>query len=227
MDLEKTLDSSAGSASTPASAPAPKPGPEPGGDKGGDNITEISEHGDFNLSGLLLWICAVLALTGMIFLWFLNRSAAQKLTDKTNEKTTTIAEISSPTYAAVETKATAFQAAVNQLDTATKSRYMMSEFLPLLYGRVDKNVTVTNLAIDSTGKLSFDGKTDSYKSAALQLAALQGWKINDENVVTGAQLLSESEDVSKGTVVTFSISGTIDKTISLITTSASTTQGGN
>ncbi|MDO8444406.1 MAG: hypothetical protein Q7S80_02800 [bacterium] len=243
MDLEHQLDSKVEPASTPTptsspisdSSPADSPKPEPSHSGGGDEIEGISEHSDLNLPALLLWIGAVLALTAMISLWFLSHSAAQKLADKKSEKDATIAEISTPTYANVEAKATAFQAAVSQLKTASSGRYVFGDFLPLFYGRVNKNVVVTNLAVGSDGKLSFDGTTDSYKSAALQLASLQSWKINDKNVISNAQLLSESEDVSKGVVVKFAISANIDKTVSLKTTPTNTTpadstsspQGGN
>lgn len=243
MDLEHQLDSKAGSTSTPAStptsspisdsssalSPSPKPEPSQGGghEGGGDEIEGISEHSDLNLPALLLWIGAVLALTAMISLWFLSHSAAQKLADKKSDRDATIAEISTPTYASVEAKATAFQAAVNQLKTASSGRYVFADFLPLFYSRVNKNVVVTNLALGSDGKLSFDGKTDSYKSAALQLASLQSWKINDKNVISNAQLLSESEDISQGVVVKFAISANIDKTVSLKTTPTNTTPAGS
>lgn len=231
MDLEHQLDSKVEPASTPTptsspisdSSPADSPKPEPSHSGGGDKIEGISEHSDLNLPALLLWIGAVIAITAMVFFWFLSRSAAQKLADKKSEKDATIAEISTPTYASVEAKATAFQAAVNQLKTASSGRYVFADFLPLFYGRVNKNVVVTNLAVGSDGKLSFDGTTDSYKSAALQLASLQSWKINDKVVISNAQLLSESEDVSQGVVVKFAISGNIDKTVSLKTSPTNTT----
>jgi len=236
MDLENQLDNQERSASmssaslpTPTSSPIsdsrPAPGSktEPAKSGGNDEIEGIKEHSDVHVPSILLWTCAVLALTAMVFLWFLSYSSAQKLADKQSQRDATIAEISTPTYAAVEAKAIAFQSAVNQLKTASSGRYMFTDFLPLFYGRVNKNVVVTNLAVSSDGKLSFDGTTDSYKSAALQLASLQSWKINDKNVVLNAQLLSESEDVTQGVVVKFAISGNIDKTVSLKITPTNTT----
>ncbi len=222
MDLESTLNSQNGSAPAPASAPPPRPG------RGQDvEIEGIKEHGSLNVASLLFWLSAVVAITATVYLWFLNSSAAQNLTDQKSQRDAVVAEITSPTYVNVEARATAFQAAVKQLTTAEKSQYLMSSFLPLFYGRLDKNVIVTNLAVDSSGKISFNGTTDSYKSAALQLASLKGWTINSKNVVTNPQLLSESEDVSKGVVVTFAISGTVDKTVSLVTAPTNATTGGS
>jgi len=232
MDLEKTLDSqAAGSAPTPSSAPAPAPAPRPGssgGNSGDDYLTEMADHSEFSISGFILWLSAVVAISATVFFWFLNSSAAQDLADKTSQKTNAVAEISSPTYAALETRANQFQAAVNQLSTAAKSRFSMDKFLPLLYGQVNKNVVVSTLSVDDTGKVSFSGTTNSYKSAAQQVATLKNWKINEVNVVTAATLDSESESVESGVVlVTFSISATVDKTIALSTASVSSTEGGN
>lgn len=227
MDLENTLNNQAGS------VPAPAPNPSTGLGGSGDNEIEgISEHGGLNLSGLLIWVCAVLAITATVYFWFLNNSTTQRLADQKSEKDAAIAEIASPTYAAVEAKAIAFQSAVNQLKTAEKNQYKMSDFLPLFYTQINKNVVVANLAVSSDGKLSFNGTTDSYKSAAEQLVTLQNWKINGVNIISSAKLLSVSEDVSKGVVVTFAMSGSINKTASLVvataaTTSTNTTEGGN
>ncbi|PIS07842.1 hypothetical protein COT78_01225 [Candidatus Berkelbacteria bacterium CG10_big_fil_rev_8_21_14_0_10_43_13] len=229
MDLEKTLDSqAAGSASIPSSAPAPAPAPRPsGGNSGDDYLTEMADHGEFSISGLLLWLSAIIAISATVFFWFLNSSATQDLADKTSQKDDAVAEISSPTYAALETRANQFQSAVNQLSTASKSRFSMDNFLPLLYGQVNKNVVVTTLSVDDTGKVSFSGTTDSYKSAAQQVATLKNWKIDEKNVVTTATLDSESESVESGVVsVTFSISATVDKTTALSTASVSATEGG-
>lgn len=241
MEPENQFNTQPGSApaSVPAAAPPAKTQPmsmsnlTSGMRPEGGEIAEISDRHGPNGSTALLWLCAILAITATVWLWFLDRSAAQNVVDKTSQRDATIAEISMPTYRDVEAKATAFQAAVSQLSTVQKSRYKMSEFLPLLYAKINKNVVVKNVAVDTDGKLSLGGTTDSYKSAALQVATLQGWKVNDLNVLSNVQLVSESESITSGVVVTFSISASINKTVSLTTVSASAnttsnaTTGGN
>jgi len=238
MDLEKTLDSqktedtasspssSLASSSGHAPAPAPRPPVHSGGDDIADSLT-ISDRGKANVAGLLLWLSAVVAIGMTVFFWFLNQSVAQDLADKTIEKDQVVAEISSPTYAALESRANQFQAAVNKLSTATKDRFSMEKFLPLLYAKINKNVVISDLSVDDSGKISFSATTDSYKSAAQQIETLKSWEIGGNKVATTVTLDSESESVDTAVVVSFSVSATIDKNVVFASDLTNSTEGGN
>ena len=186
-------------------------------------MVQFSEHGSFNMSMFLLWLCAVIAILGSVFLWFLSRSAASELIENKTTRDKVVSDLSIPANSEAEARANSLVSAVSQLKLATANRYLMKDFLPLVYGRVNKNVSIANLSVGSEGQISLDGKTDSYKSAAEQLLSLQEWKINNKNVLSSVKLGAVTETISNGTTVNFSISGQIDKTVKL---SADTTAGG-
>jgi hypothetical protein len=214
MDLGDTLKGQA----------APAAGPMPKENSNDMEMVQFSERGSFNLSIFLLWLCAIVAILGSVFLWFLSRSAADELADKQSRLDEVTSKLSTPANTEAEARAKSLISAVTQLKTASANRYLMKDFLPLFYTRINKNVVVSNLTIGSDGKISLDGKTDSYKSAAEQALSLRDWKINSKSMFTSVQLGTVSESIASGTEVTFSLSGQIDKTVKLTTT---TTTGGS
>jgi len=192
-----------------------------------DDVIEFSEHGSFSLSLFLLWLTAVLCLLGTVFFWFLNQSANQQLDDANQEKNLVISEILSPTYANTEKDATSFKSAVEQLESAVASSYKYSEFLPLFYTKIDKDVTLSSFSIGSSGQLLLSGTTDSYRSAAEQSVALQEWQINDKEILKDVDLSSVSENVSGDEpIVQFTISATINKSVGLKDLSVTDLTGG-
>lgn len=213
-------------------APVAPPPPSSSGDP-----VSYDNPNHTNVAGLFMWLAAIIAVAGTVFLWFLNSSTTQALADQNSEKDKIVSEIVSPTYVDVETKATSFKTAVDQLSQAVASRYSVGAFLPKFYAHINKNVSVNNISIGTDGKLSFDGTTTSYKGVAQQVATLTDWSVDSKKVLSNVQLLSVSEDISSGVVAKFAISATIDKKIDLATvatsaaspttTTPSTTEGGN
>lgn len=220
-----------------APTPAPATGSTEGKSDGTDELVQYDENKGNNLSPLFLWIAAIFSIVGTAYIWFASSSVAQALSDKKTEKDSVIAEIVSPTYVDVESKATSFKSSVDQMQVALAARYSMSDFLPKFYANIDKKTTVSNLSISDDGKLTFDGLTDSYKSVAEQIATLTAWSVGSNKVLSDVKLLSVSEDTSSGVVVKFALSAQVDKTVDLKTvadTSATTdavsapaTTGGN
>jgi hypothetical protein len=190
----------------------------------------MSERKGLSFALLLCWMTAFVAIAGSLFFWMLNNSVQAALSEKNDEKNSIIGEISSPTLAETEQKATSFKTAVNALSTVSKTRYPLDEFLTQFYAKIRQNIKVNNLIISEDGKLSIDGLTDSYRSVADQMLVLKDWKVNDLNILSDVSLLSVSEgmnDKTKRLEVTYSISAKIIKTQSLTEKTDSTSTTGD
>lgn len=225
MEPDNNFGSTQSSSSTSTSTPTPASPPAPSKtmSSANDELMQFDANKHKNLSPSLLWLAAIVSIVCTVGFWLLNSSVSKALANKQSEKDTIVSQINGSTYSAVEKKATAFKTAVDALQTATTNRYEMSTFLTALYAEVSDKVTVTDVAVSSAGKLTLAGTADSYKSVAEQIAVLTDWSVSSSAVLSGVQLDSVSEDVSSGTVVTFSISAQVNKSVKL----TSSTSGGN
>lgn len=192
-----------------------------------EDLSTFVDENKFNYAILINWASAAVAISLTVFFWLLSQDVISKVDDLNIKKNAVISQITSVDYANVEKQASSFKSAVSELKKAQAARYAMDDFLPKLYLQIDKNVIVSNIAITKDGKLSFDGKTDSYRSAAEQLLTLQAWTVSEKHVLRNADLVSVSENIDKSgkAEVPFSITADINKTIDLnpITTSTDST----
>lgn len=185
-------------------------------DYGSEEFSAVEDEKHFNFAAMLNWITAILAISGAIFLYLLSKDLATKATTLEDEKQTAVAQITGSTYSGVEKQASAFKSAVLELQKADQSRYLMKDFLPQFYAHIAKNVVLGSITV-SDGEISLSGKTDSYNSIAKQFLALKNWAVDENNVLKNVQLLSSSESLAEGGKIeaSFTISATIDKTVSL------------
>lgn len=179
---------------------------------------DVNEKKTFNFGVFICWIAALIAISGSIFFWLLNKSTLDALAEKNIEKDQIISEINSPGLIGAEQKATLFKKAVSTYESVTSQNYPMSVFLPALYQKVSPNVVIKNVSVTADSVMSFDGQADSYHSVALQLLLLKDWKVNDKSILKDVKLLSVSENInetSKKVEAPFSISAKIVKSASL------------
>jgi len=176
---------------------------------------DISEKKRINLPVLICWLTALLAIAGGILFWLLSKSAGDALSEKKNERDEVIAQINSPGLSDVEQKASVFKSAVTNLSAVKSNQFLMSDFLTELYARVIANVVVSNLSVTTDGKLSLDGRTDSYRAVADQMLAVKEWKNkNDVLYLKNVQLVTSSQAVNQKTKkieVSFAITGIVNK----------------
>jgi|GEM_PF-5829908 len=202
-----------------------------GGKNDDEEFMPFEDKKSSNIGLAFVWIAALVAVGGAIFFYLIGNSAVSKLAEVNDQKNSVSAQVSSSTYSDVTAKAAGFKAAVEKMSQAKADRFPMSDFLPQIYTAIDKNVTLTSLSLSADGKLSFSGTTNSYKSAAEQLATLKAWQVNSQTAFGGVTLDSYSQNISdKGAVtVPFSISGQLNKTVFTspvnITTGTTATSG--
>lgn len=176
---------------------------------------DISEKKSINLPVLICWLTAILAISGGILFWLLSKSAGDALSEKKSERDEVIAQINSPSLADVEQKASVFKSAVTNLAAVKNNQFLMSDFLTELYARVITNAVISNLSVTTDGKLSMDGRIDSYRAVADQILAVKEWKNeNDVPYLKNVQLVTSSQAVNQKTKkieVSFAITGIVNK----------------
>lgn len=184
-----------------------------------DDAFDISSGKSTTFAMFICWVAVLASLAGTVFLWLLNNSVKEAIKSKGQEKTEIITEIGNPSLADTELRATAFKTAVTELSRINKSRYSLDEFLTKLYSNIAKNIEATNIAVTADGTISLSGKTVSYRAVADQMMLFKDWKVNDKHIIKDVQLMSTTQALNEETKkieVTFLISGTIDKTQTLI-----------
>jgi len=161
---------------------------------------------------VLAWLAIIVAVLGSVAFWLLDISATQSLSDKKSQKDLIFQSIQSAEYADVNESITGFVDAYNRLKEVQTDHYAFGKFLPKLYEKIDSDITVENLEISNTGKLSLNGNTVSYRGVADQMVALKSW-----NVLSNVQLVTVNLNVaSNGSIeVPFVISADIDKSVDL------------
>ena len=197
-------------------AAAPLEAPRVSGGKE-EEFSSFDETEKFNFPVFLNWVTAILAIAGTVFFYLLSKDLGNKIAALSEEKQEVVSEMTSPTYAQVEKQAAAFKSAVTELEKAQKNRYPLNSFFPKFYGRLAKNVEVTNLVLSAEGKISISGKTKSYRAVADQLLILRDWKVDKKNVLSNVELLTVSEAIKdEKTEASFSIIATLDKSVDLM-----------
>jgi Tfp pilus assembly protein PilN len=184
-----------------------------------DKSLKFSDHPTFNFALAICWIAAVFAVLGTLFLWWTNNDTKAALKDKEAEKSSVVAEITSPTYADVEKRATGFKSAVSALTAAAKERYSMDVFLKTLYTKITNDSTITSISITQDGTINITGQTKSYRSVAELMVALDSWNALNKVDLTSVSM-GTGDQSSSG--ATFSISAEINKKVDLTGTSATT-----
>lgn len=211
----------------PAPAPSVEPSPAPEAaptapvfkpdnkTEESDEIVEFSDKEPFNWPLLWCWVACFIAVASAGYFYLIKQSAEAKLTDDKSQLDQVNSQIQSSAYVNAERSARAFKSAVTELETAKANRYLMSDFLPVFYQRIAKNVVINNITITADAKVSLDGTTDSYRSVSDQLLSFKSWQIGDKNVLSSVDLSSVSEKVTGGkTSVTFVITTVLaDKTM--------------
>ncbi|MFA7253405.1 MAG: PilN domain-containing protein [Patescibacteria group bacterium] len=180
-----------------------------------DEFTTFSDKKGTNLGLLFCWFGAIIALIATILFGLMQYSSNQRLNTKKGELEQVVSDINSR-FSGVESQATSFKSAVAGLAKAEKDRYEVEPFLKELYTKISKNVVIRNLSINSDGRISIDGNTDSYRSVADQMVTLKEWKSGKKNILKNVELKGVSENINSGTpIVQFSLSAQIDKDVSL------------
>lgn len=210
-------EENAATPAVPEATPAPTIDNEEKKNDSSEEFSAVEDEKPFNFPVMLNWITAVLAISGVVFFYLLSKDLSTKASTLEAEKQVTVSEITGSNYSEVEKQASSFKSAVLELQEASRSRYLLKDFLPKLYAHIAKNVVLGNVSISETGELSLDGKTDSYNSIAKQFLALKDWKVDEKNVINDVKLLSSSATVTEAGKIeaSFAISATIDKSISM------------
>ncbi len=186
-----------------------------------ENVTSAfkGNGGSYNLAFVLIWIAVAAAVLCTIAIWLLDTSAVQAEKQKQTQKDTLIQTISSSEYADLDQKVSGIKSAYDEIKKDLTTNFYLSDFLPLLYKRVDTDVQINNVSVTEAGKLNIDGTAGSYRAVADQMVSLQNFAAL-KNVV----LLSISMNVDSAgkTAVPFVFSADIDKTVSLNTISDDT-----
>lgn len=190
-----------------------------------DDFQQFEDKKSLNWGNVLLWIAVVISIGGSVLFYLLNASSASALAAKQDDNNSQVSTLAGPNFKDVADNAANFKKAYDALNKASVSDTAMSKVLPKVYAEVNKNVVITSLSLDNSGKLGLSGTTDSYKSAALQYETLKGWQAGGKNVMTAVDLSSAtgSQDAGGKFSVTFSISGQVDQSVDL---NASSTEGG-
>lgn len=220
MDLENVLKGQ-----TPAPATAGK-SPEA-------ELTQFQGKTQVNISLVLLWSAAAIAVLGMGLFYLLSYSANQAVAEYQKTLATKDVEIEKGKKIANESEIVSIKAVVGQLKSAEANRFSMVDFLPLLFDHIDKNVMLNTLAVSSDGIISFTGKTDSFRSAAEQIMALKAWQIDKKDALSGVTLgaVSATKADDGRVTVPIAISATFAKellpiAISGVSSTSGTTVGG-
>jgi len=180
-----------------------------------NDVFEVDETSYFNMPLFILWFCAVIALSATVFFWLMGYSSEQDLRDKKTSLSEVVSTITSPSYVDIEKKATSFKSAVSELSRAQKTGFSVTDFIPRVYSRINKDVVIASIAINDEGNLNIVGQTDSYRSAAEQLLSLEEWKVDGKTVLSDVQLGSVSLSTSEDGKITvpISITAKFDRTI--------------
>ncbi|MEI7792051.1 MAG: hypothetical protein WCI57_01030 [Candidatus Berkelbacteria bacterium] len=210
------------------------PAPATSGQSPEAEITQFQEKNKVNISLVLLWSAAAIAVLGTGLFFLLSSSAHQDVVEYQKTLVAKDDEIEKGKKNANEKEIVSIKAVVAQLKNAEANRFSMVDFLPLFFAHVDKNVTLNTLAVSSEGVISFTGNTDSFKSAAEQVMALKAWKIKDTEALSGVNLGAVSATRSEDGKVTvpIAINATFDKkllpdAIALVPSTSGTTTGGS
>lgn len=173
-----------------------------------DEVIQYSDHPSFNFAIAIAWLVAVCAVLIVIFFWWLNRDTENSLLAKQKEKSSIIAEITSPGNIDIEKRAANFKSAVSALKEAEKEKFDMSKFMTDFYTKITNDVVVTSITVGGDGTVNLNGKTGSYRSVADLAMALKSWSALSA-VDIGSVSLQEEKD---GTVnVVFAVSAQVDK----------------
>lgn len=183
-------------------------------------VIKFSNSSSFNFGYVFISLALIISLGAIYFFWSANQNVTASLNQKKSEKNAIIAEITSPTYKDVEQNASDFKAAVDQLKTASASRYLISSFLTGFYQKITNDIQISSLAVSDNSTIAFSGKTGSYRSVADLMVALKTWPVLT-NIILGT--VSENVDDGGKVSVDFSMTANIDKTQQL----AGTTSGAN
>lgn len=197
-----------------------------------DDMIEFSDHPSFNFGSALIWLSTICAVLITVFFWWQSRNVAEAVVSKQTEKSSIIADITSPGNVEVEKKAANFKAAVNALKEAKSEKYSNSQFLKDMGTKVTTDVSIESMTLSVDGVVNLNGKTGTYRSVADLMLALKSW-----DSLSGVDLSSVSmqEGTDKKIYVVFAISAKLDKTkvpavkeIAPVSTNtgSSTTKGG-
>lgn len=164
---------------------------------------------------LVLTIIISLLFVGFLVVWHYrllsvtnNKKAAfsalqEQLNDKSNKQ--------------VEDRAGSVTSAMQILSGAVKSKYLFRAFIDQLNSKITNDTKLNSLSIDSSGKVSLDGESASYRSVAdLAVALSTSEKLTDVTISNLSQSVAESPAATSGSAsrqatskVTFSISAKI------------------
>lgn len=180
-----------------------------------DEAFEVDQPSSSNLPIFITWASVVVAISAAVFFWLLGHSLEQDLKDKKVLLSEVVSVIVSPAYKDVEKQASSFKSAVNELSSAHKSSFPMNLFMPQVYGRINKNVVITSIAISDDGNLNIVGSTDTYRSAAEQVLSLKEWEIDGKKVLSEVSLGSVSLNILEdgSTIIPISITAKYDSSI--------------
>jgi len=173
----------------------------------------------------ILTIISVILIVG--FLVFYKYHTDSQATDKEQALQNLQTELNSKKNKKIEDQAAQVNSTVQILSTASKSKYLFKAFIDELVKKITNDTKLNNLSIDSSGKVTMDGQSGSYRSVAdLALALKSGSKLKNIQI-TG---LTQSTE-NGAAVVSFSMIADISDWKSASTTetqapSATTTPGG-
>lgn len=186
----------------------------------GNNLVHFEDKQSFNFAMALAWIIALLSIVATLYFWWLNRNLTDILEDKKAKRTAVVSQLESPGNKETETEANDFKASVAALTAAKQLRNPMATFLPDFYTKIDKDVRITSLSINSSGVFSLAGSTASYRAIADQVMALKSW-----TSLTDVELASSSYDLEatvKSTAAKFTVTAKVKPPVPAATSSSTT-----
>ncbi|MEI6498702.1 MAG: PilN domain-containing protein [bacterium] len=159
-----------------------------------------TKNSDFNNIGfsdkpssvvITSWIAIGVAVLVTVAFWLLDSSTMSSYKTKQKQKDQVISSITSSDFAEIDQKVSGFKAAYDEMKKASVDKFVMSDFLDLLYGAINTDVSIRNISITSDGKLNIDGVAQSYRSVSDQMLSLKSL-----STLQNVQLLSTSMSTS-------------------------------
>lgn len=133
----------------------------------------ITNAASFMIGVFVITLFLFLVLTGW---YYASSNSVKNVKDKIQEVDNQLSS-----YAALEAELKAFSGAVDNIQTALNQKKKWLPILDELSNVIPKNVVLSNLSLDSSGKLKIDGSTDSLTSLAKTLIAFKQDKENHNN----------------------------------------------
>ena len=172
-------------------------------------MVEFSDKKKSNPVQILAWIACVISIIFTVAFYVLYISINRKVTERQSERDEIVGQLNSQTYVDVETEATNFKDAFSTLSTLSTAQVTKSEVISQLYASYTKDVKIVASTLDSSGQMTINGKTATYRTAADFITALKSNKKIKKVNLSSVSLDIEGK-ASDNEKVSFVITASVD-----------------